>query len=92
MTFHVVSLCLFLRIEYLLISHVCFLQVKMAVFSAIKNKKNRKLREGIEELANKFSVNKDEDSGVQYIDVSLISYTKHCLKNGFYGFPRGANP
>merc|ERR1712013_88418 len=47
-------------------------QVKMAVFSAIKNKKNRKLREGIEELANKFSVNKDEDSGVQYIDMNQL--------------------
>jgi hypothetical protein len=41
----------------------------MAVFSAVKNKKNRKLREGIEELANKCG-NSEEDAGVQFIDVS----------------------
>ena len=42
----------------------------MAVFSAVKNKKNRKLREGIEELANKCGISGEEDAGVQFIDVS----------------------
>ena len=44
----------------------------MAVFSAIKNKKNNKLREGIELLANKCGHNNEDDHEVQYIDVEQI--------------------
>ena len=44
----------------------------MAAFSAIKNKKNQKLREGIEDLALKCGDTNDEDSGVQLIDVKFL--------------------
>merc|ERR1712098_982112 len=47
-------------------------QAKMAVFSAIKNKKNNKLREGIELLANKCGHNNEDDPEVQYIDMNLL--------------------
>ena len=53
----------------------------MAVFSAVKNKKNRKLREGIEELANKCGISGEEDAGVQFIDVSL-KLQKYKIKTG----------
>ena len=43
----------------------------MAAFSAIKNKKNQKLREGIEDLALKCG-DTNEESGVQLIDVQFL--------------------
>ena len=53
----------------------------MAVFSAVKNKKNRKLREGIEELANKCGNSGEEDAVVQLIDVSQTLEFKLDFKN-----------
>ena len=47
------------------------LLANMAVFSAIKNKKTRKLREGIEELANKCGHATEDDAPVQFIDVGI---------------------
>ena len=44
----------------------------MAAFSAIKNKKNQKLREGIEDLALKCGDTNEEKSGVQLIDVQFL--------------------
>ena len=44
----------------------------MAAFSAIKNKKNQKLREGIEDLALKCGDTNEENSGVQLIDVQFL--------------------
>ena len=41
----------------------------MAVFSAIKNKKNQKFREGIEDLAIKFSSQDENETGVHLVDV-----------------------
>jgi len=42
----------------------------MAVFSAIKNKKNQKLREGIEDLAVKCGEDTEKDAG--NVDVALV--------------------
>ena len=47
----------------------------MAVFSAIKNKKNQKLRGGIEDLALKCGETSGEDAGVHLIDVNNLQPT-----------------
>lgn len=44
----------------------------MAVFSAIKNKKNQKLRGGIEDLALKCGDCNEDEAGVQMIDVQIF--------------------
>ena len=58
----------------------------MAVFSALKNKKNQKLREGLEDLALKCGevTEKDEVN----VEVGLILLKQEYFKNISEYFPR----